>query len=575
MCYCGAGGIPRKEVLSCAIVAPYPTGRAELFSSRANRLSTGTGAPRRNLAAGAVAAAVVIQLAVAPLTLALAALFMCISRYGRWRPLWLITPAMAGLAWVAAAGGGRAVSSYLATGSRVIGFLAHPGSVPPHLFRPGAALADWQHRLPGQLPLALIIAAAEACAVGWSAGAAGYRPGLVIAARRAYLRAAHRRGEMATPGGGCVGTVMRTGRRAEISWREMQGGVLVAGRDAAGVTRTALELATAAIQHRKTVIIIDLTSGAASGCARGTGGDGHAVAEAVKAACDGVHAPLAVFDAERGHYEPFSGASPDRAAGLLTEMIDWSGVGHEQWSLSADRLSAAFELLTSRWPATAGQRRSILDDLAAQLDGAAPPATRAVAAQLAGLRSAAIGAGLCLPGPGDDEPINLGRALAERNVVLFALDRLTHGRWAVMVAQLVIADLAGLLADRASRGARADCLLWINGFEETARGQVEAQLALGPRAGAATLLSTAAGAAAGWLAGQVNVVAVRGQPPAGSAAPAASSAGQAGVAGEISLSVEDGQGWPAALLAEQRPDGLSLAVRNPRPRLVTGCRAPR
>ncbi|HEX9519218.1 MAG TPA: hypothetical protein VF940_23955 [Streptosporangiaceae bacterium] len=521
-----------------------------------------------------MAAVVVIQLAVAPLTLALAALFVCISRYGRWRPLWLIMPVMAGLAWVAAAGAGGAISSYLATGSRLIGFLAHPGSVPPHLFRPGAALTDWQHRLPGQLPLALIIAAAEACAVGWSAGAAGCRPGLVIAARRAYLRAAHRRGEMATPGGSCVGTVMGTGRRAEISWREAQGGVLVTGRDAAGVTGTALELATAAIQHRKTVIIVDLTSGAASG-ARGTGGDGHAVAEAVKAACDGVQAPLAMFAAERGHYEPFSGASPDRAASLLTAMIDWSGVGQEQWLLSADRLGAALELLTSRWPATAGQRSSILDELAAQLDSAAPPATRAVAAQLAGLRSAAIGAGLCQPGPGDDEPIILGRAVAEREVVLFALDRLTHGRWAVMVAQLVIADLTGILADRARLGARADCLLWINGFEETARGQLEAQLALGPRAGVATLLSTAAGAAAGWLAGQVNVVAVRGQPPAGSAARAASSAGLAGVAGEISLSLEDGQGWPAALVGEQRPDGLSLAVRNPRPRLVTGCRAAR
>jgi len=165
--------------------------------------------------------------------------------------------------------------------------------------------------------------------------------------------------------------------------------------------------------------------------------------------------------------------------------------------------------------------------------------------------------------------------VAERDVVLFALDRLTHGRWAVMVAQLVIADLTGILADRARLGARADCLLWINGFEGTARGQLEAQLALGPRAGAAALLSTAAGTAAGWLAGQVNVVAVRGQPPAGSAARAASSAGLAGVAGEISLSLEDGQGWPAALVGEQRPDGLSLAVRNPRPRLVTGCRAAR
>jgi hypothetical protein len=305
------------------------------------------------------------------------------------------------------------------------------------------------------------------------------------------------------------------------------------------------------------------------------------VAEAVTAACAGVHAPLAVFGPERGHYEPFSGASPERAADLVTAMIDWSGAGQDQRLVNADRLKTSFERLAAHGPVPAGQRPAILDELGAlldrtaRLDGAALPATKAMAAQLAGLRCAAIGAGLCQPGTGDDEAINLCRALAGRDVVLFALDRVTHGRWAVMIAQLVMADLAGILADRASLGARADCLLWINGIDATACGQVADQLALGPSAGAVTLLSTAAGAAADWLADQVNVIAVRGQPPAGSPARAASSAGLAGVAGEISLNTEDGQGLPQALLAEQRPDGLSLQVRSPRPRLVTGCRAAR
>lgn len=543
---------------------PYLTGRAEPFSTGASRLNTRAAAPHRNLAAAATAALFVIQLAVVPASLVLAAVFVLISRYGRWRPLWLTMPAMAGLAWVTAAGPSRAINSYLATAKRLIGFLAEPGSVPPHLFRLSEAVADLRHLLPGQLPLALIIAAAEAGVVGWSVGNRQYRPGLVVAARRAYLLAAHRRGEMATPGGGCVGTVLRTGRHAEISWREAEDGVLVTGRDAAGVTGTALALATAAIQHRKTVIIIDLTGGAASGHEYGIAGDGHAVAEAVMAACDGVHAPVAVFGAGRGHYEPFSDASPDRAVALVAAMIDWSGAGQEQRMLSADHLRTAFELLVARGPAAAGQRGAILDDLTALLGRLAPVATSAIAAQLAGLRSAPIGAGLCQPRPDIDEAINLGRAVAERHVVLFSLDRLTHGRWAVMIAQLILADLAGILADRASLGARADCLLWINGVEVTARGQLAAQLALGPRAGAVTLFSTTAGAAAGWLADQVNVVAVRGQPPAESAARAASSAGLAGVAG-----------LPAALLAEQRPDGLSLQVRGPRPRLVTGCRAAR
>jgi hypothetical protein len=548
-------------------------GRVQPLESRANRLSRGAGAPHRRLAAGAAAAACVIQLAVAPVTLALTAVFVVISRYGRWRPAWLMLPAAAGFAWAAAAGVGPAANGYLAIARRLIGFCTEPGSLPPHLFSLDAAVAGLLHQLPGQLPLALIIAAAEVSVVAWSAGARQYRPGLVVAARRGYLRAVCRRGEMAVPGGGWVGTVMRTGRRAEVSWREAEGGVLVTGRDAAAVTRTALELATAAIQHRKSVIIIDLTGGAATGHARGSARDSHAVRQAVKAACDGVHAPLAVFGIPHGHYEPFSGTTPDRAADLVTAMTDGSGTGQEQRLLNADRLRTAFELLAARGPAGVAQPGAILDELAALLDRAAPPAG-AMAAQLAGLRSAVIGAGLCQPRRADDPLIILGRVLAERDVVLFALDRPTHGRWAVMVAQLVLADLAGILADRARLGARADCLLWINGCESIAGGQLAAQLTLGPRAGAVTLLSTAAGAAACWLADQVNVVAVRGQPPAGSLARSAS-AGQGRLAGEISLNLEDGQGLPTALPAEQRSDGLSLQVRSPRPRLVTGCRAAR
>jgi len=549
-------------------------GRVQPLESRANPVSRRAGAPHGRLAAGATAAVCVIQLAVAPLTLALTAVFVVISRYSRWRPLWLMTPAAAGFAWSAAAGVGRATSDYLAITRRLIGFFAEPGSLPAHQFRFGAAVADLQHGLPGQLPLALIIAAAEASVVGWSAGARQYRPGLVVTVRRAYLRAVGRRGEMAIPDGCWVGTVMRTGRRADVSWREAERGVLVTGRDAAAVTRTALELATAAIQHRKSVVIIDLTGGAATGHARGSPRDGHAVRHAVKAACDGVRAPLAVFGTGHGHYEPFSGATPDRAADLVSALTDGSGTGQEQRLLNADRLRTAFEFLAARGPAGVAQPCAVLDELAALLDRAVPPGASAMAAQLAGLRSAVIGAGLCQPKRADDPLIILGRVVAERDVALFALDRPTHGRWAVMVAQLVLADLAGILADRARLGARADCLLWINGCESIADGQLAAQLTLGPRAGAVTLLSTAAGAAACRLADQVNVVAVRGRPPAGSSARSAS-AGLGGVTGEISLNLEDGHGLPAALPAEQRPDGLSLQVRSPRPRLVTGCRVAR
>ena len=501
----------------------YLSARADPLLSRANRLRSRAGAPRRDLAAGAAVAVIVIQLAVAPLSLAVAAAFVLVSTLSRWRRLWLILPAVTGFAWLGAVGAGRVINGDLAAAKRLAGVLAQPGPMSAHLLKLGAAVVGWQHRVPGQLPLVLIIAAAEASIVGWSCGRRRYRPGLIIATRRAYVRASLRRGETATPGGCCVGFVAHTGRRAQISWQEAEGGVLVTGRDATAVTSTALELVTAAIGHRKAVIIIDLTGGAAQGPA----GSGDAVADAVAAACDGAGAPLAVFGAERGHYEPFSATGAAGTAGVTSE-------------LPAD-----------------------------------PAATRAMAARLDGLRSGAIGAGLGRPVPGGEDVINLGRALAERGVVLFALNRVAHGRWAVMVAQEVIADVAGLLADRVGHGARADCLLWVNGFEATARSELVAQLELGPRAGAVTLLSTAVGAAAGWIADQVNVVAIRGEPPVGSAVPAASSAGLGGVAAEISLNTEEGQGLATASLAEQRTDGLSFRVRSPRPRLVTGCRAVR
>src|SRR5262249_61801007 len=86
------------------------------------------------------------------------------------------------------------------------------------------------------------------------------RPGAPAAARRAYLIASLRRGEVATVDGGCVGIVAATGRRAEITWREAERGVLVTGTSPAAVSGVGRDLAMAAIQHRKAVLVIDLAS---------------------------------------------------------------------------------------------------------------------------------------------------------------------------------------------------------------------------------------------------------------------------------------------------------------------------
>ncbi len=99
--------------------------------------------------------------------------------------------------------------------------------------------------------------------------------------------------------------------------------------------------------------------------------------------------------------------------------------------------------------------------LASQLH-ADPSATTALAEQLAWLRRSASGAALCGPSSGA-QSIDIGLALARRQVVLFPLDLRVHGPAGLMIARLVLADLSRTLSERA--GAPADYLVWINGCD--------------------------------------------------------------------------------------------------------------
>ena len=556
-----------------------PRGRSDPLPPLPGRLGAQVGPPWSNLAAGAAVAVVIIQLAVAPVTLGVAAAFVLIGRFSRWRHVWLILPAVVGLGWIATTGVGRAVAGYLLVGSRLVRVLAEPVPVSAHLARLVLVAASWRRGLPGQLPVALIVAAGQARVAAGLAAVERFRPGVIVAARHACMRAALRRGEVATPDGCCVGLIPHAGRRATITWEEARGGVLITGRDAASVTSTGLELAIAAIQHRKTVIILDLTDSAA-----GNPGYGATLAESVRAACAGLRAPLTILDADRGRYDPFLSADPQRAAGLVATMIDWTQIGQERQPACEGVLRAVFEVLAAGRPPPAGSSVAILDEVAGLLRAggllAARPghdtaAAAALAAQLGKLRSTALGARLSRPRPGAGEAIDLVRAVAEREAVLFCLDRRAHGWQAALVARLVQADLVNVLADRAALKAPADCLAWINGCEAGDLEQVTALLAAGPEAGSAVVVCTQAGAATERLASLVNVVAVRGQPARGSAAHAISTATADTRAGEHLFSQDESHGRPAMPSRVQRPDGLTIQVRSPRPRVVTGCRAVR
>jgi hypothetical protein len=628
--------------------------------------------PRTELAAGAAVAALLAHLLLAQLTLVFLICFMIIGALSRWRPLWLVAPAAAGWSWVLMIGFRPAMAGYTAGGAQVISYLTGPGPALARLAHLPVAFSDWPSWLPQQFPLALIAATVETAGLavlGHVGRPERYRPGLVIAVRRRYLAATIRRGEVATSDGGCVGLATRTGRRAAISWREAECGVLCAGTDAAAVSATGLELAVAAIQHRKAVIIIDSVGSAG-------------LAESIAHACAQAGAPLRRYGdhgggygdhaarthgghAARTHgghaartygghaartygcYQPLPGADPAGAASLIVAMIDWGRVSQAQRRFCADYLDAALIVLAASQDAspddgqdaspgdgpddgTAASRaagaaawlvgepvadldeltgllhpdalrarlrqapgdlagRAALarqvDDLARQFE-ADPAAITPLATQLTGLRSAALGHWLrparsdrrghaadrmALAGPAQptqrrlmtsgETQISLGQALADREVVLFPLDRRVHGRSAAMIARLVAADLISKLAQASAQSVPGDCLVWINGCEVLDPRQITALIALGSGTGTAVLLGTVAEPVAARIAPEVNVIVVRGP-----ALPA--------VASLVEAADQGSTGPPADWLLGQRPEALSLLVRSPQ-RLLLRCRAVR
>ncbi len=203
----------------------------------------------------------------AQVTLVLAVLGVITGRVSRWRPLWLAAPAAVGAAWTAQLGVGRAVTGFLSGPRQVLDYLTGAAGQPGRLGRLPAAFSGAGHWLPAQLPLALLLAAGEAAAVGWrgrggwlggSAWPADYRSGLIVALRRRRTVADLAAGEVVTRDGCALGLETATGRPAEIAWVQAQGGVLSVGAGHRQAALAALPLACAAARRHKTLIVIDL-----------------------------------------------------------------------------------------------------------------------------------------------------------------------------------------------------------------------------------------------------------------------------------------------------------------------------
>jgi len=530
-------------------------------------------APRhRELIAALGVAAVLAHVLAAQLTLLLVAVLYAIDAVSRWRPQWLAVPAGAGLLWALAIGPSRAVADLTAGPRQILGYLRGIGQHPAHLLRLSGAFADPGHWLPGQLPLALILASAEMLALGWLqrrlGGGRDWRPGLIVVARRRWITAQLRSGGVVTRDGCCVGLDVAAGRPAAISWREAEGGVLCAGT--AAPAEDGFTLALAAIRRRKPVIVVDLTGSPQ-------------LASALAAACLGPGAPFSRFSKDGpGYYEPLRGGDPARAAALVMGMIDWSGVGDQQRRSCAAYLTDALAVLAAapgdrRTPALDDlvrlltpdglrerlalipayhPRRNVLSDRAgvsASLLRADPATVSAPLAQLPRLRESVPGRWLRL-GPAGATRISLGQTVRERAVTLFSLDRAAHRQAATMIARLVAADLMAVCGELRGMSVPGDSLAWLNGCEPLRERLLAEMVGQGREAGVCVVLSTASAATADRLVTDVDVLVAR--EPADPAL----------------LGRFTGEAAPVPRVGADGAGGFALLSRGPQGRVLAHCR---
>lgn len=220
----------------------------------------------RELAAGIAALAVAAQLAFAPVMLLIAAVLMLTGRVSRWRPHWLLLPALASTCWLAAVRVAVAVAALDASAGRLISAELALASHPMRLLHPSAALAGAGPWLLREVPLALLGGTAEAAIVlwlGWRYSPPSWRPGGIAVVRRRAAVAALAASHTVMAGGCAIGVNPSSGRLAGFSWAEAQRGVLLAGVDEWQLCQVGLAVACAAMRLRKTVIVIGSSAGSA------------------------------------------------------------------------------------------------------------------------------------------------------------------------------------------------------------------------------------------------------------------------------------------------------------------------
>jgi hypothetical protein len=295
----------------------------------------------------------------AQLTSALAVAFYAVGKAARWRPGWLAAPAAAGAVWTLAIGPATALSRLTAAPSTLLTLLGRVLTDPARITRLARIPGILSRQVPGQFPAALILGAGAAALAWWLEwlhtdewDVPEARPGPGSRCRLAWTTAFVRSGAVLTRRGVCLGAELATGAPAEVTWRDAGTGVLITGVSPASVHAAGFQFAHAAVRRRKALVVVDL--------------DGNpALPGALAAACLATGAPLHVFGQEGGcWYDPLASREPATAAGLVTSMIDWSGVAEPARKACGECLTAVFAVIAAIPPSpgasTLGQVAGLL-----------------------------------------------------------------------------------------------------------------------------------------------------------------------------------------------------------------------
>jgi hypothetical protein len=502
------------------------------------------GLPRRDeILAACVVLIVLAHVLFAQLTIILAVVFYLITKMTRWRRSWLAVPAAAGLAWTVAVGPRVAAAGFAAGPTQIADYLGASGHQADHLLHFTAAFTGIGAWLPRQLPLAVVAGAAEAALVGWLSwlhtdewDLPPARPGLVVAARRVATVRAIRAGGVVTRDGGCLGVAPGSGARITLSWDEAAGGISVCGSAGDDVLATSFQLIHAAVRRRKPVLAIDHTSDPG-------------LPARLAAVCAAAGAPLLVFGSAQGIgaepawaqaacYEPFRHGDPGRRAAMVTAMLSWDGPGRQYRRSCVAYLEDVFELLDA---APGDPRVPVLDDVihllnpvamrarmeyvpavyprrdvlaertrvSMSLISADPATVTELGRQLRELRASPLGRWLRPSAGGPAADIDLGRAVADRAVVLFRLggpDPSAPAESSAMLTRLVCQDLLAAGAALKGIGVGGDGMIWLSECSSLPRPAVADMIARGPGTGLPVLAATTSAPVAADLADLVNVV---------------------------------------------------------------------